>query len=98
MCRVCPKHLSWLKLVVTGTQRRTICSLELVQIRRQLEYSIAEQRGQQLVKAPTTREAVNDIVNRSGVLGLYNGFRLHLGEYCSLVTSVNLIGFLVAKT
>ncbi|KAF8321634.1 mitochondrial carrier [Clavulina sp. PMI_390] len=51
---------------------------ELVKIRRQLEYSIAEQRGERIGKPPSTLQAVKDIVRQSGVRGLYNGFGLHL--------------------
>ncbi|KIJ41289.1 hypothetical protein M422DRAFT_75640 [Sphaerobolus stellatus SS14] len=50
---------------------------ELVKVRRQLEYSIAESKGLHIVKPPNTWEAVRDIVRTSGVSGLYNGFRLH---------------------
>ncbi|KAF9520515.1 hypothetical protein BS47DRAFT_638387 [Hydnum rufescens UP504] len=50
---------------------------ELVKVRRQLEYSIAEQRGIAIIKPPNTLDAVADIVRRSGVTGLYTGFRLH---------------------
>jgi solute carrier family 25 (mitochondrial carnitine/acylcarnitine transporter), member 20/29 len=56
-----------------------------VQVRRQLEYSIAEQRGIAIVKPPNTLDAVADIVRRSGVTGLYTGFRLHFGEILSVV-------------
>jgi len=51
---------------------------ELVKVRRQLEYSIAESKGVTLVKPPTTMQAVYDIMRSSGFLGLYNGFRLHI--------------------
>ncbi|KZT09666.1 mitochondrial carrier [Laetiporus sulphureus 93-53] len=50
---------------------------ELVKVRRQLEYSIAESKGLKLVKAPGTFEAVRDIFNSYGLKGLYLGFRLH---------------------
>lgn len=50
---------------------------ELVKVRRQLEYSIAEAKGIHIVKPPNTWQAVCDIVRQSGISGLYNGFRLH---------------------
>ncbi|GJJ12597.1 hypothetical protein Clacol_006840 [Clathrus columnatus] len=50
---------------------------ELVKVRRQLEYSIAEAKGIDLVKPPTTWQSVCDIVRRSGMRGLYTGFPLH---------------------
>jgi len=51
---------------------------ELVKVRRQLEYSIAESKGLKLVKPPTTSQAVMEIVRTRGLRGLYNGFPLHL--------------------
>ncbi|TDL24834.1 mitochondrial carrier [Rickenella mellea] len=51
---------------------------ELVKVRRQLEYSIAESKGIRLEKPPSTSQAVVDIVRTNGIKGLYNGFRLHL--------------------
>ncbi|EJD02463.1 mitochondrial carrier [Fomitiporia mediterranea MF3/22] len=51
---------------------------ELVKVRRQLEYSIAESKGIKLVKPPTTTQAVKDIVRSSGLRGLYIGLPLHL--------------------
>jgi hypothetical protein len=51
---------------------------ELVKVRRQLEYTIANSKGVHLEKAPGTLEAVRDIFRTSGVAGLYTGFRLHL--------------------
>jgi len=50
---------------------------ELIKVRRQLEYSIAQERGVQVAKAPTTAEALRDIARVSGLSGLYMGFRLH---------------------
>jgi len=51
---------------------------ELVKVRRQLEYSIAEAKGAQIdTKPPNTLQAVRDIVRTSGFSGLYTGFRLH---------------------
>jgi len=50
---------------------------ELVKVRRQLEYTIAEKKGVKLVKPPSTATAVRDIFRMSGFFGLYNGFRLH---------------------
>jgi len=50
---------------------------ELIKVRRQLEYSIAQERGIIVAKAPTTIEALRDIVKGSGLPGLYMGFRLH---------------------
>lgn len=50
---------------------------ELVKVRRQLEYSIAEAKGIELTKPPTTWQSVLEIIRRSGVRGLYTGFPLH---------------------
>ena len=47
------------------------------QVRRQLEYTIAEKKGIKLVKPPSTATAVRDIFRMSGFFGLYNGFCLH---------------------
>ena len=49
------------------------------QVRRQLEYTIAEKKGIKLVKPPSTAAAVRDIFRTSGILGLYSGFYLHFG-------------------
>ncbi len=46
-------------------------------VRRQLEYSIAAAKGLKIVKPPNTLEAVREIFNTNGLLGLYTGFRLH---------------------
>ncbi|KAH9951994.1 hypothetical protein B0H21DRAFT_829833 [Amylocystis lapponica] len=51
---------------------------ELVKVRRQLEYSIAASKGVHIIKAPSTADAVRDICRSYGLLGLYNGFFLHL--------------------
>ncbi|PAV24001.1 mitochondrial carrier [Pyrrhoderma noxium] len=51
---------------------------ELVKVRRQLEYAIAESKGIRLVKPPTTTQAVKDLVRANGYRGLYIGFPLHL--------------------
>lgn len=50
---------------------------ELVKVRRQLEYTIAEKKGIKLVKPPSTASAVRDIFKTSGFFGLYTGFYLH---------------------
>lgn len=50
---------------------------ELVKVRRQLEYTIAQTKGQHLDKPPGTMEAVKEIFRTNGVSGLYTGFRLH---------------------
>ncbi|GBE82100.1 hypothetical protein SCP_0404800 [Sparassis crispa] len=50
---------------------------ELVKVRRQLEYSIAASKGTRILKAPSTVDAVRDILRNNGVRGLYLGFRLH---------------------
>jgi len=50
---------------------------ELVKVRRQLEYAIAQARGVTLGKAPSTMSAVQQIVKEKGILGLYQGFRMH---------------------
>lgn len=50
------------------------------QVRRQLEYTIAEEKGIKLVKPPSTSQAVVDIVRTRGLRALYNGFPLHLRQ------------------
>ncbi|KZO97833.1 mitochondrial carrier [Calocera viscosa TUFC12733] len=50
---------------------------ELVKVRRQLEYAIAQARGVALEKPPNTAAAVMQIVREKGFLGLYQGFRMH---------------------
>lgn len=50
---------------------------ELVKVRRQLEYMIAEKKGVKLTKPPSTAAAVRDIFKASGIFGLYTGFYLH---------------------
>lgn len=50
---------------------------ELVKVRRQLEYSIAESKGLRIGKPPSTLDAVRDIYRANGIRGLYTGFRLH---------------------
>lgn len=61
-----------------------------------MEYSIAEQRGETLLKPPNTIQSVKDIVRLSGVRGLYNGFGLHLSE-CHLCHSFGF-GLTVVST
>jgi len=51
--------------------------IELVKVRRQLEYAIAQARGATLGKPPSTMSAVAQIVREKGFLGLYQGFRTH---------------------
>jgi hypothetical protein len=53
---------------------------ERLQVRRQLEYTIAEKKGIKLVKPPSTATAVRDIFKASGIFGLYTGFYLHFRE------------------
>lgn len=53
------------------------------QVRRQLEYTIAEKKGIKLVKPPSTAAAVRDIFRTSGIFGLYSGFYLHFREWRS---------------
>jgi len=48
-----------------------------MQVRRQLEYSIAHSKGITLVRPPGTVEAVREIFRTNGLCGLYTGFRLH---------------------
>jgi len=48
-----------------------------MQVRRQLEYSIAHSKGITLVRPPGTVEAVREIFRANGLCGLYTGFRLH---------------------
>ncbi|KAI0064589.1 mitochondrial carrier [Artomyces pyxidatus] len=55
----------------------TSTPFELVKIRRQLEFAIAQKKGVHIVKPPSTLDAVRDIVRDRGKLGLYTGFRLH---------------------
>ncbi|KAI0321645.1 mitochondrial carrier [Amylostereum chailletii] len=50
---------------------------ELVKVRRQLEYTIAAQKGVTISKPPGTLAAVSEIIKARGLAGLYNGFRLH---------------------
>jgi hypothetical protein len=50
------------------------------QVRRQLEYTIAEKKGVKLVKPPSTAGAVRDIFRMGGIFGLYTGFYLHFCE------------------
>jgi len=50
---------------------------ELVKVRRQLEYTIAEANGVHLVKPPGTMEVVKEIYKNKGIPGLYTGGRLH---------------------
>lgn len=50
---------------------------ELVKVRRQLEYSIAAAKNVKIVKPPNTIESVREIVASKGILGLYQGFKLH---------------------
>ncbi|KAL4258112.1 mitochondrial carrier family protein [Pleurotus pulmonarius] len=50
---------------------------ELVKVRRQLEYSIAQARGLHIEKPPGTLDAVREIFRVNGIKGLYTGFRLH---------------------
>lgn len=53
---------------------------ELVKVRRQLEYAIAESKGVSLAKAPGTLDAVKEIFKTNGLTGLYTGFRLHFAR------------------
>ncbi|KZT40846.1 mitochondrial carrier, partial [Sistotremastrum suecicum HHB10207 ss-3] len=50
---------------------------ELMKIRRQLEFSIALEKGQKCLKPPGTLQALKDIIQVAGFRGLYTGFRLH---------------------
>ncbi|KAF8610690.1 mitochondrial carrier [Ceratobasidium sp. AG-I] len=50
---------------------------ELVKIRRQLEYSIAAEKGIVVEKPPGNIDAVKDICRQHGIRGLYKGFKLH---------------------
>ncbi|KAF8744418.1 mitochondrial carrier family, partial [Rhizoctonia solani] len=50
---------------------------ELVKIRRQLEYSIAAEKGIAVDKPPGNIDAIKDIFRQHGTLGLYKGFKLH---------------------
>lgn len=50
-----------------------------MQVRRQLEYTIAASKGVSMVKPPGTVEAVKDIYRANGLKGLYTGFPLHFG-------------------
>jgi len=50
---------------------------ELVKVRRQLEYTIAEKKGIKLIKPPSTAAAIRDIFRINGIFGLYTGFYLH---------------------
>jgi hypothetical protein len=55
-------------------------AFELVKVRRQLEYSIAQSKGIVLVKPPNTLAAVGEIFKANGVSGLFTGFPLHFCE------------------
>lgn len=55
-----------------------------VQVRRQLEYTIAASKGITMVKPPGTLEAVREIFNANGLRGLYTGGRLHFGDCYSM--------------
>lgn len=50
---------------------------ERSQVRRQLEFTIAEKKGIKLVKPPSTASAIRDIFRMRGFFGLYTGFYLH---------------------
>lgn len=52
-----------------------------VQVRRQLEYTIAEAKGVHLVKPPGTIEVVREIFKSKGIPGLYTGGRLHFSVF-----------------
>ena len=70
------------ELVKAGvlTMHLRVVDLPLHQVRRQLEYSIAETKGIHIVKPPNTLDAVRDIFRANGIRGLYTGFRLHCRE------------------
>jgi len=53
------------------------CPVLIWQVRRQLEYTIAEKKGVKLMKPPSTASAVRDIFRMNGIFGLYTGFYLH---------------------
>ncbi|KAL1669292.1 mitochondrial carrier domain-containing protein [Schizophyllum commune] len=63
---------------------------ELVKVRRQLEFSIAESKGVHLQKPPGTLHAVKEIYQRNGIRGLYTGLSLH----CLRDTSGTMLYFL----
>jgi solute carrier family 25 carnitine/acylcarnitine transporter 20/29 len=66
-------------------------TLSLLQVRRQLEYTIAATKGISLVKPPGTLEAVKEIYRVNGTGGLYTGFRLHFREFFCLVFATSSI-------
>ncbi|KAF8888238.1 mitochondrial carrier [Infundibulicybe gibba] len=55
-----------------------LAPVELLKVRRQLEYMIAAKKGIQLYKPPGTMDAFREIIRDYGVAGLYIGFRLQL--------------------
>jgi hypothetical protein len=61
-----------------------------LQVRRQLEYSIAAAKGITLRKPPGTMDAVREIYRSNGLKGLYTGFPLHFSEYHYQILSVHL--------
>lgn len=72
-------------------------TLSLLQVRRQLEYTIAATKGITLVKPPGTFEAVKQIYRANGIGGLYTGFRLHFREFFCLVFATSSLKPLIVR-
>lgn len=74
-------------------------TLSLLQVRRQLEYTIAATKGVTLAKPPGTFEAVKEIYRANGTGGLYTGFRLHFREsFCLVFATSSFKHFTVRDT
>ncbi|EJU05298.1 mitochondrial carrier [Dacryopinax primogenitus] len=75
------KDVAFTGAVAGAASGSSICfgsaPFEIVKVRRQLEYAIAQARGLTIDKPPGTWSAVMQIVKEKGVLGLYQGFRMH---------------------
>ncbi|CAE6434044.1 unnamed protein product [Rhizoctonia solani] len=77
-----PVDPRWISRATAGTISGSLISFcgapfELVKIRRQLEYSIAAEKGVAVDKPPGNIDAIKDIFRQHGTLGLYKGFKLH---------------------
>ena len=64
-----------------------------MKVRRQLEFAIAASRGVALRKAPSTLDAVREIVRERGPRGLYNGFKLHFSMSLRWIMCIRTLTF-----